>query len=79
MDLLREFEKVIKDRTVAFYHDEEDGFWIEVTDKGRYKKDFKTADLDHRIHENIEDAIKASIEFIKKDDLDFENLLKVTR
>ncbi len=76
MDLLKEFEKVIKDRTVVFNHDKEDGFWIEVTEKGKYKKDFNVADLEHRIHDNIEGAIKASIDYIKKEESDFENVFK---
>jgi len=75
MELLRQFEELIKERTVVFDYDKEDGFFIRVTGKGQYDRDLTVAELTPTHQHKIEDAMQFAIDYLKKKDDDFKKLI----
>lgn len=78
MELLKEFEELIKKRTVVFHHDDEDGFFIKVTGKGMFDTELKLADMKHRVHGDIYGAIQAAVDWMTKNDKDFAEKLAMS-
>ena len=74
-DLLKKFEELIKQRTVVFDYDSEDGFFIKVTDKSSHDYTVDVAELISTKHHSIQGAITSAVEYLQYKDENFKKLI----
>ncbi len=75
MDLLNQFEELIKKRTVVFNYDEHDGYFIKVTGKGQFDHSVELAEMYPTKQHNIKSAIEKAIEWLADEDEKFRKLI----
>ena len=76
LDELFEFQELIKERTVIFDYDKEDGYFIKVTGKGQNNHYVDVAELIPTKHHNIAGAMKFAVEYMVKKDDEFKKHLQ---
>lgn len=76
MELLNQFEELIKERTVVFDYDKADGFFIRVTGKGQYDRDLTIAEISETHHPDIVSAITAAVDYLRKEDAGFAEKIR---
>lgn len=74
-ETLNKFQELTKTRDVYFLQDDDDGYFIRYCEKGQNLRLFKVPELIYTKHTDILSAMEFAVEYFKKKDDDFKELI----